>query len=132
MIVLAESVASPSAEDSRIAATRATKSPMTRFARSVSSLSRIAPFRSVAHMVWMQVRVWDNELTTAIIGSMAGGAVCGSCTASACGTLNSIILCIRSFPNQNSQQRTEWLHSHRSARKQPGGFHDSEASDKLA
>jgi len=76
--------------ETRIAATRATKSPMTRFARSVSSLSRTGPFGSVAHMVLMQLRVRDNESTTANIGSMDGGAASGSGSASDFGPRNSI------------------------------------------
>ena len=69
-------------EDSRIAATRATKSPITRFARSDSSRSRTVPFGSAAHMVLMQSRVRDNEATTANIGSIDGGAASGSDAAS--------------------------------------------------
>jgi hypothetical protein len=86
-------------EDSRIAVTRATKSPMTRFARSVSSLSRIGPIGSVAHMVLMQSRVRDNESTTANIGSIDGGGASGSDTASAFGPPNSITFtfCIAQF-----------------------------------
>ena len=68
----AETSGAGSPEDSRIAATRATKSPMTRFARSVSSLSRIGPCGSVAHMVLMQSRVRDNKSTTVNIGAMEG------------------------------------------------------------
>jgi hypothetical protein len=84
-------------EDSRIAATRATKSPMTRFARSVSSLSRITPLGSLAHMILMQSRVRDNESTTANIGSMEGGGASGSDTASDFGPRNSITFCIAQF-----------------------------------
>jgi hypothetical protein len=84
-------------EDSRIAVTRATKSPMTRFARSVSSLSRITPLGSVAHMVLMQSRVRAKESTTANIGSMEGGGANGSDTASDFGARNSITFCIVQF-----------------------------------
>jgi hypothetical protein len=101
---LTETSGAGSPEDSRIAATRATKSPMTRFARSVSSLSRITPLGSVAHMVLMQSRVRDNESTTANIGSMDGGAAAGdSGAASDFGPRNSTTSCIARFPNQNSQ-----------------------------
>jgi len=87
-----------SPEETRIAATRATKSPMTRFARSVSSLSRTGPFGSVAHMVLMQSRVRANESTTANIGSMEGGATAsGSDAASDFVPGNSITFCIVQF-----------------------------------
>jgi hypothetical protein len=75
---------------------------MTRFARSVSSLSRIGPFGSVAHMVLIQLRVRANESTTANIGSMDGGAASGSGAASDFRPRNSITFCIVSIPNQNS------------------------------
>jgi hypothetical protein len=58
----------------RIAAIRATKSPMTRFVRSISSFSRIGPFGTVADIVLMHSSVRDNESTTAQIGSIDGGA----------------------------------------------------------
>jgi hypothetical protein len=45
----------------------------------------------------MQLRVRDNESTTANIGSMAGGATSGSDTASDCGPRNSITFCIARF-----------------------------------
>ncbi|NOJ47019.1 hypothetical protein [Bradyrhizobium archetypum] len=45
---------------------------MTRFARSISSFSRIGPFGTVAHSVLMHSRMRDSESTTAQIGSTDG------------------------------------------------------------
>lgn len=94
----AEAAGEGSPEESRIAATRATKRPMTRFARSVSSLSRIGPFGTAAHMDLMQSRVRDNESTTVHIGSMDGGAATGDPDAASGGApRNSITFCIVQF-----------------------------------
>jgi hypothetical protein len=49
----------------RIAAMRATNSPMTRLVRSISSFSRIGPLGAVAHIALMHSRVRDKESTTA-------------------------------------------------------------------
>jgi hypothetical protein len=106
-----------SPEDSRIAATLATKSPMTRFARSVSSVSRIGPFGSVAHMALMQLRVRDNESTIANIGSMAGGAVSDSVMIAGDGLRNSTALSITRFQIYNPVARVKvvFTSSHRLA-----------------
>jgi hypothetical protein len=104
---------------------------MTRFARSVSSLSRTGPFGSVAHMVLMQSRVRDNELTTANIGSMDGGAASGSATASDFGPRNSITFCI-----VNSKPEQPVTHGPVASASfctgASGGLHHSDAWRRLA
>jgi hypothetical protein len=79
----------------------------------------------------MQSRVRDNELTTANIRSMDGGAARGSATASGFGPRNSITFCIvNSKPEQPVTHGPAAPAS--SGTGLPGGFHHSEASDRLA
>ena len=82
---------------------------------TLENLERIPDLAAAA--LTLEPEVTTLAARTARIGSMAGGAVCGSCTASACGALNSITLCIRSFPNQNSHSHTGRLQSHHPARQ---------------
>src|SRR4051812_10499642 len=104
---------------------------MTRFARSVSSLSRIVPVGSLAHMVLMQSRVRANESTTANIGSMDGGGASGSDAASDFGPRNSIAFCITRFPDQD-QPIARGPVAFTSCTDPSDGFHLSEASRRLA